>query len=127
MCTQHNMMPVAQRMMVSMSVLLQSVDIPRLLAESICHRGLAAFIATEAGGDPLSIEMLRSHPQLAEKVLQSLAAVHQHGVLHGDVQLHNIVLAPDNTTVWLLDFEHSCWGDLDVLNWERVSFGPPGP
>ncbi len=104
-----------------MSVLLQGVHIPRLLAKGTYHRGLAAFITTEAGGGPLSIETLRSRPQLAEKVLQSLAAVHQRGVLHGDVQLHNFVLAPDNTTVWLLDFEHSCWGEPYELKWERES------
>ena len=113
-------MPVARRMLVSMSVLLQGVHIPRLLAEGTYHRDLAAFIATEAGGDSLSIEMLISHPQLAEKVVQSLAAVHQLGVLHGDVQLHNFVVAPDDTTVWLLDFEHSsCWGEPYELKWER--------
>ena len=93
-------------MPVSMSVLLQGVHKPRLLAEGTYHRGLAAFIATEAGGGPLSIEVLRSRPQLAEQVVQSLAAVHQHGVLHGDVQLHNFVVAPDNMAVWLLAFEH---------------------
>ncbi len=104
-----------------MSVLLQGVHIPRLLAKGTYHRGLAAFIATEAGGGPLSIEVLRSRPQLAEQVLQSLAAIHQHGVLHGDVQLHNFVVAPDNMAVWLLDFEHSCLGDPHQLKWERES------
>ncbi len=94
---------------------------PRLLAEGTYHRGLAAFIATEAGSDSLSIEMLRSRPEIAEKVVQSLAAVHQRGVLHGDVQLHNFVVAPDNTTVWLLDFEHSCRGEPYELEWERES------
>ncbi len=80
MCSKHSMMPVAQCTLVSMSVLLHGVHIPRLLAEGTFHRGLAAFIATEPGGGPLSVEILRSHPQLAEQVLQSLAAVHQHGV-----------------------------------------------
>ena len=103
-----------------MSVLLQGVHIPKFLAEGTYHRGLAAFIATEAGGGPLSNEVLRSRPQIAEQVVQSLAAVHQHGVLHGDVQLHNFVVAPDNTAVWL-DFEHSCLGDTHQLKWERES------
>lgn len=104
-----------------MSVVLQGIHIPRLLAEGTYHRGLAAFIATEAGGGPLSIEILRSRPLLVDQALQTLAAVHQHGVLHGDVQLKNFVLAPDNTKVWLLDFEQSCLGDPNELKWERES------
>ncbi len=103
-----------------MSVLLQGVHIPRLLTEGTYHRGLAAFIAIEAGSGPLSTEMLRARPEIAEKVVRSLAAVHQLGVLHGDVQLHNFVVAPDSTTVWLLDFEHSsCRGEPYKLEWER--------
>lgn len=35
---------------------------------------------------------------------QSLKAVHKVGMVHGDVALHNVVLAP-NDRVWLLDFE----------------------
>ncbi len=64
--------------------------------------------------------MLRSRPEIAEKVVQSLAAVHQLGVLHGDVQLHKFVVAPDDTTVWLLDLKNSsCRGEPYELEWER--------
>ena len=94
-----------------MPLVIQGHHIPRLLAHGTFHSGLAAFIVTEAGGEPLSIETLRSHPQLVEQALQSLAAVHHHGVLHGDVHLYNFVVASDQTKVWLLNFEHSCLGE----------------
>ncbi len=77
MCTQHGAICITH---VGKHVcVLQGVHIPRLLAEGTCHRGLAAFIATEAGGDSLSIEMLRSRLDISEKVVPSLAAVHQLG------------------------------------------------
>ena len=63
-----------------------------------------------AGGDPLTCEKLRERPQLAGVMKQSLKAVHKAGVVHGDVALHNFVLAA-NDRVWLLDFESSRVGD----------------
>lgn len=72
-----------------MPLLIQGNHIPRLLAHGTLHRGLATFMAsTEAGGNPFSIEIIRSHPQLVVQALQSLAAVHQHGILYVDVQLN---------------------------------------
>ena len=51
---------------------------------------------------------------------QLICACHQ---IHCEylAQLHNLVVAPNNTAVWLLDFEHSCLGDPDELKWERES------
>ena len=44
-------------------------------------------------------------------MLQCLAAMHTLGLVHGDVALHNFVLAPDQNAVWLLDFEASRCGN----------------
>lgn len=51
-------------------------------------------------------------------MLLSLAAVHGQGVVHGDVALHNFVLAPDGATVWLLDLESSYLGDASEQQME---------
>ena len=70
-----------------------------------------AFIATSAGGPVPSREQLKSDPHLGLSMLQCLAAMHTLGLVHGDVALHNFVLAPDQTAVWLLDFEASRCGN----------------
>ena len=44
-------------------------------------------------------------------MLQCLAELHTLGLVHGDVALHNFVLAPDATAVWLLDFGVCCYGN----------------
>ena len=94
---------------------LQGTHIPRLLAQGAFHRGLVAFTATSTGGDPLSCRMLQACPQLVTGMKKSLAAVHSLGVVHGDVALHNFVLAPGHTNinVWVLDFESSHFGNAE--------------
>lgn len=54
---------------------------------------------------------LQACPQLAAAMSHSLAAVHKVGVVHGDIALHNFVMAPTGTHVWLLDVEHSHLGN----------------
>lgn len=88
------------------------------LAQGTFHRGLVAFIATSTGGDPVSPRLLREHPQLMTAMTESLAAVHSLGIVHGDVALHNFVLAPGHTNVWLLDFESSHLDDAEEQNLE---------
>lgn len=103
---------------------LASADLGTPHTQTTCSRHISSWLSSlhcNRGGEPLSIETLRSHPQLVEQALQSLAAVHHHGVLHGDVQLNNFIVASDQTKVWLLDFEHSCLGDPAELKWERQS------
>lgn len=98
---------------VSMSPELQGIHIPTFVAQGAFHRGMVAFTATSAGGDPLSSTMLRASPQLATGMRTSLAAVHSLGIVHGDLALRNFVLAPGHTNVWLLDFEFSHLGGAE--------------
>ena len=96
-----------------MFVEVQGIYIPNFLAHGAFHRGLVAFIATSAGGDSMSHTTLQARPELADAMVQSLTAVHRVGVVHGDVALHNFVISPNGTYMWLLDFEHSHLGSCE--------------
>ena len=53
---------------------------PRLLDHGQIHGGLHAFTAMSAGGSPLSPDMLRRCPALAEHAVCALKAMHQHNM-----------------------------------------------
>ena len=56
-----------------------------------------------AGGSPLSPDMLRRCPALAEHFVCALKAMHQHNMVHGDIALQNLVMSDTAQSVWLVD------------------------
>lgn len=91
-------------------MLLQDVHIPKLLGRGQIHEGLHAFIVMSAGHGSLTPEVLRHTPALQQQALDSLSAVHMHGIIHGDVSLCNCVLSDSGNAVWLVDFADSFAG-----------------
>ena len=67
------------------------VHVPRLLGHGQIHEGLHAFTAMSAGSSPLSPDMLKSCPAVAEHAMCALKAMHQRNMLHGDIALQNFV------------------------------------
>ena len=102
-----------------MALLIQGKLIPKMLKQGQYHCGLQVFVAVSRGGDALTAAKVRASPHLAQQALAALAAVHQLGVLHGDVKFDNFVASPDCKAVWLVDFELSCCGDAEELALEQ--------
>ena len=86
-----------------MPFVLQGVHIPRLLGHGQIHEGLHAFIAMSAGGSPLSPDMLKSCPAVAEQAMCGLKAMHQQNTLHGDIALQKVVMSDTALSMWLVD------------------------
>ncbi len=89
---------------------MQGVHIPRLLGHGQIHAGLHAFTAMSAGGSPLSPDMLRRCPALAEHAVCALKAMHQHNMVHGDIALQNFVMSDTAQSVWLVDLVNAGLG-----------------
>ncbi len=85
-----------------MPPVLQGVHIPKLLGHGQIHEGLHAFIAMSAGGSPLSPDMLKSCPAMAEQAVCALKAMHQQNMLHGDIALQNFVMSDTAQSMWLV-------------------------
>ena len=95
---------------VVMLPVLQGIHIPRLLGHGQIHEGLHAFTAMSAGGTPLSPDLLRSCPAIAEHAMCALKAMHQQNMLHGDIALQNFVTSGTAQSVWLVDLVNACPG-----------------
>lgn len=91
-------------------LVLQGIHIPRLFGYGQIHGGTHAFTALSAGGSPLSPDMLRRSPALAEHAQCALNVLHQQKVLHGDIALQNIVISDTEKSVWLVDLVNACPG-----------------
>ena len=77
------------------------------------HGLQACIVVTTKGGDALTEAMLRASPHLAQHALAALSSIHQHGILHGGVDLCNFLASPDRQGVCILDFASTCLGDVD--------------
>ncbi len=93
-----------------MLFVLQGTHIPRLLGYGQIHGGLHAITVMSAGGSPLSPDMLRHSPVLAEHAQCALKAMHQQQMLHGDIALQNFVVSEAAQSVWLVDLVNACPG-----------------
>jgi len=81
---------------------LQGRFVPRFLLHGVAAGGLAELFATEYAGEPFPA---RDVPDVAaENARTALRAVHECGVLHGDVSLANLAWLPDTCAVVVLDF-----------------------
>lgn len=108
--------------LIGVPVVMQGVSIPKLLKQGYYNYGLQACVVIARGGDILTEATLRASPHLAQQALNALASVHRHGLLHGDVSLHNFVATPDRKGVWVLDFALSCIGDVEECASEYQAF-----
>lgn len=95
------------------STLMQGVRLPKLLGHGQIHEGLHAFIATSAGRGTLTWDMLQDCPAWAHQAKHALAAIHQQGMLHGDLALRNFVISEDGHCLWLVDLVDSRPGSLE--------------
>ncbi|GJJ78401.1 hypothetical protein EMPS_10760 [Entomortierella parvispora] len=71
---------------------LQGVYIPRLLFAG--YDGGMFAVAMEMAGSPVEVESLSDENRL--KIVDCLTAIHQHGILHNDIRLENILVCRDN-------------------------------
>ena len=85
---------------------LAGTDVPALVWHEASRTG-GTLVTTEVIGDSVDVAGADlDAPQraaLAVAVLDAYAAVHERGVLHGDVHAGNVLLRPDGT-VTLIDF-----------------------
>jgi hypothetical protein len=57
---------------------------------------------------------------LCQQAFGQLVRLHEHGLVHGDMELHNIVVAPSPAEVVLIDFELARnKNDLSADDWEK--------
>jgi len=83
---------------------VQGVVIPRLLAHGPGLAGHGYYIATELiNGQHLTRGS--SDKALRSSALAALRALHQNGVVHGDIKCSNILV--EGGRAWLLDFTHA--------------------
>ncbi|PNH06700.1 putative serine/threonine-protein kinase [Tetrabaena socialis] len=84
---------------------LQGVCVPRLLAYGHLDGG-QYFLATSLEGASLDSKQGRAMPYEAvvRSTMHALDQIHEHGVLHGDLALRNVVLAAAGDKALLLDF-----------------------
>eukprot|EP00878_Enallax_costatus_P034303 GHUV01038026.1.p1 GENE.GHUV01038026.1~~GHUV01038026.1.p1 ORF type:complete len:120 (+),score=21.44 GHUV01038026.1:905-1264(+) len=88
---------------------LQGACIPRLLGHGLWHNDTTLFMATSViqGYHP-SYE--GNPPQVLTTIEQALRSIHNHGVLHGDLRVENILLAADGAggvQAFFIDFGNS--------------------
>ncbi len=85
---------------------LAGTDVPRLVWHEGSPTG-GTLVLTEVAGDPVDLAVADrddgARRAVALAVLDAYAAVHERGVLHGDVHAGNVLLRPDGT-VTLIDF-----------------------
>ena len=85
---------------------LAGTDVPRLVWHEASPTG-GTLVLTEVAGDPVDLAVAdrddETRRAVAIAVLDAYAAVHERGVLHGDVHAGNVLLRPDGT-VTLIDF-----------------------
>ena len=85
---------------------LAGTDVPRLVWHEGSPTG-GTLVLTEVAGDPVDLAVAdrddEARRAVALAVLDAYAAVHERGVLHGDVHAGNVLLRPDGT-VTLIDF-----------------------
>mmetsp|Transcript_19431 Transcript_19431/g.34652 ORF Transcript_19431/g.34652 Transcript_19431/m.34652 type:complete len:190 (-) Transcript_19431:233-802(-) len=82
---------------------LQGLYIPFLVYGGVFHKKV--IIATTSSGVTATEELVITHCDWAPRsIRESLARVHQAGVLHGDIAWRNVALNLESKTAHLLDF-----------------------
>ncbi|WP_404390887.1 AarF/UbiB family protein [Humibacillus xanthopallidus] len=85
---------------------LAGTDVPHLVWHEASPTG-GTLVLTEVAGDPVDLAVAdrddEARRAVAVAVLDAYAAVHERGVLHGDVHAGNVLLRPDGT-VTIIDF-----------------------
>mmetsp|Transcript_5254 Transcript_5254/g.10876 ORF Transcript_5254/g.10876 Transcript_5254/m.10876 type:complete len:190 (-) Transcript_5254:233-802(-) len=82
---------------------LQGLYIPFSVYGGVFHNQV--IIATTSSGATASLELLTTHHNWGPCLIrESLARVHQAGVLHGDIAWRNVALNLESKTAHLLDF-----------------------
>jgi hypothetical protein len=94
---------------------LQGLSIPRLVYGGWLCGDLLFGIVTESVGDSIErIGVENIGREVKETVMQALTLIHQHGVLHNDIALRNIVCVDGKRHAqkchhaFFIDFERAC-------------------
>ncbi|KAI9241659.1 MAG: hypothetical protein BYD32DRAFT_405221 [Podila humilis] len=84
---------------------LQGVCIPRF--KTAGYDGGIFAIAMEIAGSPMEVDKLSYQERL--KIVDSLSLIHQHGILHNDIRLYNVLVCRYNNEfqVCFIDFARS--------------------
>ena len=58
---------------------------------------------------------------LCRQTFDKLVRLHEEGLVHGDMELHNIAVAPSPAGAVLIDFELAKWKkDLTAGDWDKA-------
>jgi hypothetical protein len=79
---------------------LQGAIVPNLYRSYLMSGFLFSFVLQDCG-QPISPSQFR---EFYEQIVSGLKAVHQKGVLHGDIALRNILIDSTSTKVTIIDF-----------------------
>ena len=86
---------------------LQGRTIPKLKGYGYTAGGLFAIV-TDIAGSPIKAEDMNNE-QCNKAVVNALAQIHKHGILHGDIRRDNILVKParNRIKVSIIDFGFS--------------------
>ena len=94
---------------------LAGTDVPHLVWQEASPTG-GTLVLTEVVGDAVDLAVAdrddEARRAVAIAILEAYAAVHERGVLHGDVHAGNVLLRPDGT-VTIIDFGLAQVGEAD--------------
>jgi len=57
--------------------------------------------------------------KLLEEAFERVQALHDGGLAHGDLELHNLIVCPSPLEVIIIDFENAAARDEDVARWKQ--------
>jgi serine/threonine protein kinase len=97
---------------------LQGKNIPNLHHSYLMSGFLFSFVLQDCG-QQISQSQFR---EFYEEIVKALKAIHQQGVLHGDIALRNILIDPASTKVTLIDFGLASFFGLKPDNENELSY-----
>ena len=102
---------------------LQGAVIPRLLWYGAITPGVADALITEYGGVVLTEAItLSSAEDLKQQARRALSLLHDHGVLHSDIRVENILFDQVLRKVTFIDFGFAVFKDeiKDAEEWQKL-------
>ncbi len=98
---------------------------PMQITPALIARG-DTFLANQFLPWPRASEVLRKTPatlwRILPKALEAVRKMHDHGVVHLDLNCGNLLVSPDLSEVAIIDFEYAPLKDMTAFDQQRFDF-----